>query len=66
LYDVSSDYREAVNLLDAPTDEGLALAADMRARLQAWTDSAAPLTSSFDPSQTEESIRRLRSLGYLQ
>jgi arylsulfatase A-like enzyme len=66
LYDVSADPREVVNLLDAPTGEALELAADMRARLEEWTDTAAPLTSSFDPSQTEESIRRLRSLGYLQ
>jgi arylsulfatase A-like enzyme len=66
LYDVSADRREVVNLLDAPTGEALELAADMRARLEEWTDSAAPLTSSFDPSQTEESVRRLRSLGYLQ
>jgi arylsulfatase A-like enzyme len=66
LYDVMGDPREVTNLLDEPSGEILALAADLRARLESWTDSAAPLTSAFDPSQTEESIRRLRSLGYLQ
>ncbi len=66
LYDVVGDPRETTNLLEAPTDETLRLAADMRARLEAWTDSAQPLPSAFDSSQTEESIRRLRSLGYLQ
>jgi len=66
LYDVVADPRERENLLEAPTDEMLRLAGDMRVRLEAWTDSAQPLPSTFDSSQTEESIRRLRSLGYLQ
>jgi arylsulfatase A-like enzyme len=66
LYDVIADPQEISNLLDAPMEEVLGLAADMRARLEAWTNSAQPLPSAFDSSQTEESIRRLRSLGYLQ
>ena len=66
LYDVVADPRETENLLEAPTDEILRLAGDMRVRLEVWTDSAQPLSSTFDSSQTEESIRRLRSLGYLQ
>ena len=65
-YDVVADPRERENLLEAPTDEMLRVAGDMRVRLEAWTDSAQPLPSTFDSSQTEESIRRLRSLGYLQ
>jgi len=71
MYDVVADPRETKELLGAapdtsgPSDETLALAAEMRARLAAWTDSARPLPSRFDSSQTEESIRRLRSLGYL-
>ncbi|MFH1689205.1 MAG: sulfatase-like hydrolase/transferase [Candidatus Eisenbacteria bacterium] len=66
LYDVAADPHETSNLLELPTSETPELAADMRARLEAWTDSADPLPSTFDPSQTEESVRRLRSLGYLQ
>ena len=66
LYNVLADPRETENLLEAPTEEMLRLAADMCVRLEAWTDSAQPLPSTFDSSETEESIRRLRSLGYLQ
>ena len=66
LYDVAADPGETANLLEAPADEMLRLADDMRARLEVWTNSAQPLPSTFDRSQTEESIRRLRSLGYLQ
>ncbi len=66
LYDVVADAGETQDLLASPADEELELAAGMRARLTTWTDSADPLPSTFDPSQTEESVRRLRSLGYLQ
>ncbi len=65
LYDVASDPTERANLLDDPTPEALALAARLRRRLDAWTESAAPLPSRFEPSQREETIERLKSLGYL-
>ena len=65
LYDVVADPQETSNWLESPTDDALELKAGLRARLEVWTNSADPLPSTFDPSQTEESIRRLRSLGYL-
>lgn len=34
--------------------------------LTAWTESAEPLPSHFDSSQKDETVERLRSLGYLQ
>ena len=37
----------------------------LRRDLEAWAESADPLPSRFDPSQQEETIRRLRSLGYI-
>lgn len=66
LYDVVADPDEVVNLLESPSAEIERLAADLGAKLQAWTESAHPLPSQFEPSQQEETKRRLRSLGYLQ
>jgi len=66
LYDLNVDRDETNNLLVQPDEETARLAADFHTRLVEWTESADPLTSTFDPSQREESIRRLRSLGYLQ
>jgi arylsulfatase A-like enzyme len=65
MFDVFADPRETADLLAAPSDETSEAAADLRTRLSDWTDSALPLPSLFDSSQTEESIKRLRSLGYL-
>ena len=67
LYDLSADPLERNNLLRpvAPTQEITSRANDMRDRLEAWADSADPLKSVFEPSQAQETIRRLRSLGYL-
>jgi arylsulfatase A-like enzyme len=66
LYDVSRDYHEVRDLLSSPDDEAEAIAVELHGRLLEWTDSADPLPSEFDPSQAEESIMRLKSLGYLQ
>ena len=64
MYDVLADPHERADLLAGSGTEP-ELAPDLRARLTRWTDSAMPLPSHFDLSQTEESIERLRSLGYL-
>ena len=65
LYDVAADPYEHVNLLLSPTPEITARAAELRQKLHAWTAAAKPLPTHFDSSQQEETIRRLRALGYL-
>jgi len=66
LYDVPTDPAEREDLLPPLHAETGRLAEGLRERLAAWSASAAPLPSSFEPSQREETIRRLRSLGYLE
>jgi arylsulfatase A-like enzyme len=66
LYDLSVDPDEVNDLLTKPDEDALDIASAMHERLLEWTNSADPLPSQFDPSQREESIRRLRSLGYIQ
>ena len=64
LYDVVADPREQDNLLASAPQEVAAIAADLRARLEIWAASAAPLPSRFlgnDP----EVLERLKALGYL-
>jgi arylsulfatase A-like enzyme len=65
MYDVFDDPREIRDLLTVEAGSEPPSAADLRGRLSKWTESASPLPSWFDSSQTEESIRRLRSLGYM-
>jgi hypothetical protein len=65
LYDLESDPSEQKNLLQDPSQETLEIAARLRAELTAWADSADPLPARFEPSQREETIERLKSLGYL-
>ncbi len=65
LYDLSTDPYERNNLLTAAATEPIAkIADDLRKSYQAWTASAKPLPTRYDPSQREETIRRLKSLGY--
>jgi arylsulfatase A-like enzyme len=65
LYDLESDPGEQNNLLRNPSQETLEIAARLRAELTAWAESANPLPSQFENSQREETIERLKSLGYL-
>lgn len=66
LYDLASDPGERNDLLANPSPETLARAAALRVRLEAWTASANPLPSRFAPAQQDETIERLRSLGYVE
>jgi arylsulfatase A-like enzyme len=66
LYDLSVDPQERRNLLVGASPEVQAEAARLRRMLDAWAQSANPLPSRFEPSQVNETIRRLRSLGYLE
>ena len=66
LYDVVRDPAEIQNLLIDPTHEARALADNLRPELEAWAASADPLPSTFEPRDTEDTVRRLKSLGYLR
>lgn len=65
-YDLSEDPYERNNLLTSTTPTIATKAAELRQKLEAWAESARPLPSRFEKSQHEETIRRLKSLGYLK
>lgn len=65
MYDLDADPYEHHDLLLDPTPEILARADEMRRALKAWSDSADPLPTEFEKEQQQETIRRLKSLGYL-
>jgi arylsulfatase A-like enzyme len=65
LYDLKSDPHEQTNLLQSPSLETLEIAARLRAELTAWAESADPLPTHFEETMKEETIERLKSLGYL-
>jgi arylsulfatase A-like enzyme len=65
LYDLERDPLEQSDLLSDGSPEAEVVARPLRERLEAWAVSANPLPSRFDPSQRQETIERLKSLGYL-
>jgi len=65
LYDLQRDPDEQVNLLIGGAAEDRAVADRLRPRLESWADSARPLPSRFDAGQREETLERLKALGYL-
>jgi hypothetical protein len=65
LYDLERDPLEQSDLLSDGSPEAEVVARPLRERLEAWAASANPLPSRFDPSQRQETIERLKSLGYL-
>jgi arylsulfatase A-like enzyme len=65
LYDLEADPGEMTNLLHNATPEAAALAARLRAMLNEWAESARPLASDFEQQQLDETLERLRSLGYI-
>ena len=66
LYDLATDREELRDLLLDPSPEIEEVAARLRSRLEAWAESADPLPSRFEPSQSQETRERLRSLGYIR
>lgn len=66
LYHLEADPGERKDLLRDPTAQALALADELRQALESWAASAAPLPSTFERPQRNETIRRLRSLGYVR
>jgi arylsulfatase A-like enzyme len=66
LYDLESDPAETENLLSAPTEEVEETARRLRRALEGWIESADPLPSTFEGMEKDDTIRKLRSLGYLK
>jgi len=66
LYDLSADPYEQKNLLENATPEIFSKVKTLRKKLISWANSANPLPSRFEPSQKEETIKRLKSLGYIK
>ena len=65
LYDLEADPLERVNLMVEGSGEDRAIVGELEPVLDEWARSADPLESWFESSQREETIERLRSLGYL-
>ena len=65
LYDLSLDPLEQRNLLSSYAPEMVSRAAELRRQLAAWTATQNPLPTHFDQQQRDETVRRLRALGYL-
>jgi arylsulfatase A-like enzyme len=66
LYDLRTDPGERDNLLSGPARRAGTVANDLRKAFRQWVATARPLPSHFDPSQKNDTIRRLKSLGYLK
>lgn len=66
LYHLPDDPFESRNLIDSDDVEMQAIASKMRAELEAWADSAAPLQSGFATDDVDDTVEKLKSLGYLQ
>ena len=66
LFDVEADAAEKHDLLASPTPETAARAKALRERLQAWVGSADPLPSEFVEMNKDDTIKKLRALGYLE
>jgi hypothetical protein len=66
LYDLESDPAETENLLSTPTEEVEETARQLRRALEGWSESADPLPSTFEGMEKEDTIRKLKSLGYLE
>jgi arylsulfatase A-like enzyme len=65
LYDLAADPFERRNLLERDPDMA-ETAQDLRRRLRQWAESANPFPQPDSTTISEESIKRLKSLGYLQ
>jgi len=66
LYNVVEDPAETSDLLLNADPEIEVLSERLRLDLEAWASTADPLPSRFEPSQMEETVQRLKSLGYLR
>jgi arylsulfatase A-like enzyme len=65
LYDLAEDPLERDNLLGDRDPQARKVAAELRPLLERWAASARPLPSELEPSRQQETIERLKALGYL-
>ena len=65
LFDLTADPGETRNLLEDPSPQVARLAQQLRDRLRSWAVDVEPLESTFDDTQREETLERLKSLGYI-
>ena len=66
LYDLDTDPLENNNLLKGATADISKNAGKLRDQLEKWAQSAHPLETYFEQQQRNETIERLKSLGYIQ
>jgi arylsulfatase A-like enzyme len=65
LYDLSSDPYEQNNLLSTPSPRIASLVRELKQKLETWAASADPLESFPEKAQREETVEKLKALGYL-
>jgi hypothetical protein len=65
LYDLSLDPYEQENLLRTPTPEMISLAHSLKEKLEDWVSAAHPLPSSPEKEKQQETVDKLKALGYL-
>jgi hypothetical protein len=65
LYDLSLDPYEQENLLRTPTPEMLSLVHGLKEKLEDWVSAAHPLPSSPEKEKRQETVDKLKALGYL-
>jgi hypothetical protein len=66
LYDLQADPGERNNLLaGGAAEEHLDRMNSFRKMVQEWHQSARPLPSQFDAAHYQETLERLKSLGYI-
>ncbi len=66
LYNLSVDPFENNDLLKGDTADIPDTVAALRNQLEQWAQSARPLESYFEQNQRKETIKRLKSLGYMR
>ena len=65
LYDLARDPYEQENLLFKPAPASVATARQLREKLERWVATANPLESCLEKKRQEETIARLKALGYM-
>jgi len=65
LYDLAGDPMEQHNLLDDPTPDITQKTAAIRSELERWADSADPLPVEYESDHQDDTINRLKELGYI-
>ena len=65
LYDLARDPFEQDNLLLSPAPESVSAARQLREKLERWAAGARPLESFLEKKRQEETIERLKALGYM-